>query len=151
MGTLSHISEVILSLDDETISPSGKVLDLLGGTSIKLSDKTLNKVSKDRLQSHLLRKIHMLDPARGNSKSLRRGVLNGSFILPWKDTRILVMKSCVQNISLRGGKDLHHEVHHTNIALRGENDLRHEVQHSEYCLKRKQWSSPWSPTYKILP
>ena len=45
MGNLSPLRKVILSLADETVSPSGEALDLPGGTSMKPS---VEKVSLDK-------------------------------------------------------------------------------------------------------
>lgn len=40
LGNLCPYGEVICSLDDEILSPSGEELDLSDGTFIKLLDKT---------------------------------------------------------------------------------------------------------------
>lgn len=40
MGNINPTDEVMLSLDEETVIPSGGALDLSCGTSIKSSEKT---------------------------------------------------------------------------------------------------------------
>lgn len=72
--TLSPSSKVILILDNEILSLLDKALDLLGGTSIKLSDKTFKLSFLGMTLAMPLGRDIMLDPERGNSKSLWQGV-----------------------------------------------------------------------------
>lgn len=60
------------SLTNEFISPYGVEFDLLGRTSIEPLGKTYDQVSWASYRSCLLGVIHESDPARGNTKSLKR-------------------------------------------------------------------------------